>query len=163
MDSINLRHRQCPLLPPRSSQEFCNVSNFSSQLLTVNRKIIEIIEHHKLYISQKALLIQKIIIHYSLQINVQLILSNFLLNIITRYIFYNWSSCAVYMKQTTHYIENVHSKDHPTLQQNTNHKFITILNTDLQERRHRTTLLIRNSPYIFFGSSAEQISDINQV
>ena len=99
MDSINLRHRQCPLLPSRSSQEFCNVSNFSSQLLTVNRKIIEIIEHHKLYISQKALLIQKIIIHYSLQINVQLILSNFLLNIITRYIFYNWSSCAVYMKQ----------------------------------------------------------------
>ena len=35
IDSINLRHRQYPLLPPRFSQEFFNVSNFSSQLLTV--------------------------------------------------------------------------------------------------------------------------------
>ena len=33
IDSINLRHRQCPLLPPWLSQEFFNVSNFSAQLL----------------------------------------------------------------------------------------------------------------------------------
>ena len=34
IDSINVLHRQC-LLPPRFSQEFLNVSNFPSQLLTV--------------------------------------------------------------------------------------------------------------------------------
>ena len=34
------------------------------------------------------------------------------------------------------------SKDYPTLQQNTNHKFGTKLNTDLRETRDRRPLLI---------------------
>ena len=44
-------------------------------------------------------------------------------------------SCAVYTKHTILYIENIRSKDHPTVQQNTNHKFGTKPNTDLRERR----------------------------
>ena len=41
------------------------------------------------------------------------------------------------MKQTTYYIQ-IHSKEHQTLQQNTNHKFGTKLNTDLRKRREDT-------------------------
>ena len=41
------------------------------------------------------------------------------------------------MKQTTYYIE-IHSKEHQTLQQNTNHKFGTKFNSDLRKRREDT-------------------------
>ena len=42
IDNINLRHK-CPLLPARFSQEFFNISNFSSPLLTVKIQLIKII------------------------------------------------------------------------------------------------------------------------